>query len=160
MFNRTSYYDNSIIAARFSAGVRQIDNGWGFTYLEGQRHMDGISDELSTLAHPFWGTFPPQNPIWNYCFALLYAILCLFNWIGNGLVMFIFMKWVKYHKSFNMNISIWGPKLWEPHRTCWSSTWHSVTSSWCSHSVRYSSCLPSRPNTSPFLPSGVNYTLS
>ena len=44
------------------------------------------------MAHEHWGTFPPANPLIRHFIGLLFFLLWLMNCLGNGMVIYIFVK--------------------------------------------------------------------
>ena len=56
---------------------------------------DGVDKDLMDLIDDHWGTFPPQHPLVNHIVGIAYFILCIINYVGNGSVVYIFLK-VKY----------------------------------------------------------------
>ena len=69
-----------------------LDNDWNLVYPKEASHLDGIDDELRGLIDDHWAQFPPQHPMVNVCGGILYLTLSIINYIGNGIVLYVFLK--------------------------------------------------------------------
>ncbi len=78
------------------------------------RHTDGAPEDVLAIAHPHWTQFPPTHPIVQvttrvlfshknlflnvplFClqhfFGLVFFVLWVISTVGNGLVIYIFLK--------------------------------------------------------------------
>jgi len=72
-----------------------IDGSYRLHYPEGATHLDGIPAELTGpngIYDPHWAQFPPQHPLIMHVIGFLYGFLWFFSALGNGLVIYIFLK--------------------------------------------------------------------
>ena len=53
--------------------------------------MDGFPEELKSVVHSHWGTFPPQHPLIPDLFGILFFFLWMLSFLGNGCVVYIFL---------------------------------------------------------------------
>ena len=53
--------------------------------------MDDFPEELKDIVHPFWGEFPPQHPMITDLFGVLFFLLWVIAFCGNGLVIVVFL---------------------------------------------------------------------
>ncbi|KAK2720660.1 opsin, ultraviolet-sensitive-like [Artemia franciscana] len=76
----------------------------GLWYPPGTKQIDGAPADIIAMTPAHWKQFPPSNPAWNYLFAVLYFFLWIVNHVGNGLVMWIFLKTKSLRTPSNMLI--------------------------------------------------------
>ncbi len=57
----------------------------------GASHLDGFPEDLKSVVHEFWGTFPPQHPLITDLFGVIFFFLWLLSFFGNGCVIYIFL---------------------------------------------------------------------
>ena len=58
----------------------------------GMKQTDGAPPELAEIIHPHWAQFPPQHPMISHFFGVMFFVLWVMSVVGNGLVIFIFLK--------------------------------------------------------------------
>ncbi|KAK7075553.1 Melanopsin [Halocaridina rubra] len=63
-----------------------------FGYPAGMTVVDFVPEEIKHLVHQHWYSFPPVNPMWHYLLGVIYIFLGFFSIVGNGLVIYLFMK--------------------------------------------------------------------
>lgn len=56
-----------------------------------QTVADKVPLEMLHLIDPHWYKFPPMDPIWHKILGLVMIILGLIGWIGNGVVVYVFL---------------------------------------------------------------------
>jgi len=44
------------------------------------------------IIHPHWSQFPPVNPLIGHFFGIIFFFLWIMSFIGNGCVIYIFLK--------------------------------------------------------------------
>jgi len=44
------------------------------------------------MIHPHWENFPPVNPMWHYLLGVIYIILGVASFTGNGIVIYLYLK--------------------------------------------------------------------
>ena len=69
-----------------------MDNDWNLVYPKEASHLDSIDEELRGLIDDHGAQFPPQHPMVNVCGGLLYLTLSIINYVGNGIVLYVFLK--------------------------------------------------------------------
>ncbi|XP_023330327.1 compound eye opsin BCRH1 [Eurytemora carolleeae] len=79
-----------------------MDPFYGLHYKEGASHLDGTPEELREIFHPHWGKFPPQHPLFGHMAGIAYVFLWFMSFIGNGLVIYIFLKTKSLRTPTNM----------------------------------------------------------
>jgi r-opsin len=45
-----------------------------------------------TIIHPHWSQYPPVNPLVGHFFGLIFFFLWIMSFVGNGCVIYIFLK--------------------------------------------------------------------
>ena len=80
-----------------------MDNDWNLVYPKEASHLDGIDDELLPLINDHWAQFPPQHPMVNVCGGLLYLTLSMINYVGNGIVLYVFLKVIHFESRTYTN---------------------------------------------------------
>ncbi len=56
----------------------------------GATMLDDFPEELSGMVHDFWKQFPPQHPFFRHTVGILFFILWILSFFGNGCVLYIF----------------------------------------------------------------------
>ena len=69
-----------------------MDSNYNLVYPEGSTHLTGIPKDVLAFVDPHWGKFPPQHPLIVHVVAIAFCFLFMINVIGNGCVIYIFMK--------------------------------------------------------------------
>ncbi|XP_069938042.1 compound eye opsin BCRH2-like [Cherax quadricarinatus] len=78
--------------------------GVQFGFPEGFTLMDYVPDDVKPLIHSHWSNFPPVNPMWHYMLAVIFIILGVLSFFGNGLVMYLFSSRKSLRSPANMFI--------------------------------------------------------
>jgi r-opsin len=60
--------------------------------LPGASHLDNFPEDLKSVVHPHWGTFPPQHPLITDLFGIILFVLWTISFLGNGCVIYIFLS--------------------------------------------------------------------
>ena len=60
-------------------------------YFLGASQYDRLPEELKSVAHEYWGTFPPQHPLIADVFAIFLFLSWIINFTGNFCVLFVFL---------------------------------------------------------------------
>ncbi|XP_071516834.1 compound eye opsin BCRH1-like [Panulirus ornatus] len=63
-----------------------------FGYPEGVTIADFVPDTIKDMVHQHWYKFPPVNPMWHYLLGVIYIFLGFFSIVGNGLVIYLFIR--------------------------------------------------------------------
>ena len=50
-----------------------------------------MPDELREVVDEYWGQFPPQHPLIKDAFGILFGLLYIISFFGNGCVLFVFL---------------------------------------------------------------------
>jgi len=79
-----------------------MDRHYNLVYPKGSTHLDGVDKDLMDLIDDHWGKFPPQHPLVNHIVGIAYFILCIINYVGNGSVVYIFLKVKSLRTPSNM----------------------------------------------------------
>ena len=58
----------------------------------GASHLDNFPEDLKSVVHPHWGTFPPQHPLIIDLFGVIFFVLWTISFLGNGCVIYIFLS--------------------------------------------------------------------
>ncbi|XP_029669064.1 rhodopsin-like isoform X1 [Formica exsecta] len=53
--------------------------------------VDKVPQDMLHLVDPHWHQFPPMDPIWHKILGLVMIVLGLMGWIGNGVVVYVFL---------------------------------------------------------------------
>lgn len=56
------------------------------------KQTDGAPQEVLDMAHDHWKQFPPSHPAIQHFFGLAFFLLWMISFVGNGLIMYIFLK--------------------------------------------------------------------
>ncbi|XP_040583121.1 compound eye opsin BCRH2 [Lepeophtheirus salmonis] len=84
-----------------SAGL-YMDDVYYNQYPPGMKMTDGIPEELREVIHSHWDQFSPANPLIAHFFGVMFFFLWVMNFVGNGLVIFIFSKVKSLRTPSNM----------------------------------------------------------
>ena len=57
----------------------------------GATQFDDMPDELREVVDEYWGQFPPQHPLIKDAFGVLFGLLYIVAFFGNGCVLFVFL---------------------------------------------------------------------
>merc|ERR1712002_1191182 len=66
-------------------------SGLSFGYPEGVSLLDLVPDDVKPMIHEHWSKLPPVNPMWHYLLAVIFMLLGILSFFGNGMVMYLFM---------------------------------------------------------------------
>lgn len=69
-----------------------LDQSFSVHYHPDMRHSDGMEEGLDDILDPHWKAYPPQNPLINLGVGVAFIFLLAMSILGNGCVLFIFMK--------------------------------------------------------------------
>ena len=78
-----------------SLKVKLIAKGLGILsnlLVLGAKHTDYAPEEVLAMVHPHWTQFEPQHPFIQHFCGIIFFLLWFFSSIGNGLVIYIFLK--------------------------------------------------------------------
>jgi len=79
-------------------------SGDGYGYPSGMSIVDLVPEHIKHMVHPHWNQFPPVNPMWHYLLGFIYIILGIFSFLGNGLVMKLYLSHKNLRTPANMLI--------------------------------------------------------
>ena len=57
----------------------------------GATQFDDMPDELREVVDDYWGTFPPQHPLIKDAFGVMFGLLFIISFFGNGCVLYVFL---------------------------------------------------------------------
>jgi len=80
-------------------------NQAGFGFPPGATLVDVVPDAIRPLIHKHWEQFPPVNPMWHYILGVWYIVMGVVSFIGNGTVLYLFMKVKKLRTPTNILIA-------------------------------------------------------
>ena len=60
-------------------------------YSTGATQFDDMPDELREVVDDYWGNFPPQHPLIKDAFGILFGLLYIISFFGNGCVLYVFL---------------------------------------------------------------------
>ena len=69
-----------------------LDDEYYLHYPKGMKMTDGIPDDVLEVIDPHWSQFAPANPLIPHFFGIMFFFLWIVSFLGNGCVIFIFMK--------------------------------------------------------------------
>jgi len=90
-----------MVQAAGSDGI-YMDASFNLYYPKGYNQLYDLPEDLKSVVSPHWGQFPPQHPLVSHIFGILFFVLWLVNFFGNGLVIFIFLKTKSLRTPTNM----------------------------------------------------------
>lgn len=73
------------------AGLYMNEEYYNF-YKPGMKLTDGIPEDVMEVVDEHWSQFAPPNPLIPHFFAIMFFFLWIMSFLGNGCVLFIFMK--------------------------------------------------------------------
>jgi len=79
-----------------------LDDKYQLHYPTGMRMTDGVPEELRPIVNVHWDQFPPINPLVPFFFAVMFFFLWVMSFVGNGCVIFIFLKVKSLRTPTNM----------------------------------------------------------
>ena len=69
-----------------------LDENYGLYYEPGTTMVDGAPEEVLAMSDEHWHQFPPNHPLIQHFFGLCFFLLWMVSFIGNGCVIYIFLK--------------------------------------------------------------------
>jgi len=81
-----------------------MDSEYYSQYPPGMKMTDGIPDDVMEVVSHHWSSFPPVNPLIPHFFGILFFFLWVMSFIGNGCVIYIFLKVKSLRTPTNMFI--------------------------------------------------------
>ena len=70
-----------------------LDTKYYQAYPPGMKMTDGVPQDLmGVVVDPHWSQFAPANPLIPHFFGVLFFFLWMISFLGNGCVMYIFLK--------------------------------------------------------------------
>lgn len=70
-----------------------LDSNYYQAYPPGMKMTDGVPQDLmGVVVDPHWSQFAPANPLIPHFFGVLFFFLWLISFLGNGCVIYIFLK--------------------------------------------------------------------
>jgi len=63
-----------------------------FSYPSGVTIADIAPAHIKHMIHPHWENYPPVNPMWHYLLGVIYIILGVVSFTGNGIVIYLYLK--------------------------------------------------------------------
>jgi len=79
-----------------------MDSSYNLYYPEGANQLFDVPEELMPIVSQHWAQFPPQHPLIHHSFGIIFFFLWVVNFVGNGLVIFIFLKTKTLRTPTNM----------------------------------------------------------
>jgi len=81
-----------------------LDEYFNLHYPPESRHGDSLEPGLDDILDPHWTAYPPQNPILNLLVGVAMVVLLFMSILGNGCVIYIFVKTSSLRTSSNVFI--------------------------------------------------------
>jgi len=78
-----------------------LDSSFNLHYPDGATQVDNMPDELRPILHDYWSSFPPQHPLVKDAFGILFGILYIVSFFGNGCVLYVFLSSPSLKSSTN-----------------------------------------------------------
>jgi len=75
-----------------------------FSFPAGASITDVVPAEIRPLIHSHWEQFPPVNPMWHHLLGVIYIILGFASMMGNGTVVYLYLKVKKLRTPANLLI--------------------------------------------------------
>ena len=69
-----------------------MDEYYNLVYPKGSTLLDGVDNDILDVTDEHWRQFPPQHPLINHFVGISYFFLWALNVLGNGSVIYIFLK--------------------------------------------------------------------
>ena len=79
-----------------------LDENYGLYYEPGTTMVDGAPEEVLAMSDKHWHQFPPNHPLIQHFFGLCFFLLWMVSFIGNGCVIYIFLKVKALRSPSNM----------------------------------------------------------
>lgn len=79
-----------------------MDASYNLFYPKGANQLFDVPDEVMPILNEHWRQFPPQHPLIPHVFGILFFFLWMVNFIGNGLVIYVFLKTKTLRTPTNM----------------------------------------------------------
>lgn len=79
-----------------------LDDKYYEFYKPGMKMTDGIPADVMEVVDPHWSQFPPANPLIPHFFGILFFFLWMISFVGNGCVIYIFLKVKSLRTPTNM----------------------------------------------------------
>lgn len=79
-----------------------LDSKYYQAYPPGMKMTDGIPQDVMAVIDPHWSQFPPANPLIPHFFGVLFFFLWMISFLGNGCVIYIFLKCKSLRTPTNM----------------------------------------------------------
>jgi len=57
------------------------------------------------MINPHWNNYPPVNPMWHYLLGVIYVFLGIASFLGNGVVLYLYMKVKKLQTPSNLLVA-------------------------------------------------------
>merc|ERR1711970_652592 len=76
-----------------------------FGYPAGVTVADLAAPQIKHLIKPHWNNYPPVNPMWHYLLGVIYIVLGTASFLGNGVVIYLFLKVKKLRTPSNLLIT-------------------------------------------------------
>ncbi len=89
-------------AASGSISGLYLDDKYYLHYPAGMKMTDGIPEEVMEVVDPHWSQFAPANPLIPHFFGLMFFFLWIISFLGNGCVIYIFLKVKSLRTPTNM----------------------------------------------------------
>jgi len=77
----------------------------GFGYPSGVTVADLAPAHMKHMIHPHWNNYPPVNPMWHYLLGVIYVFLGIASFLGNGVVLYLYMKVKKLQTPSNLLVA-------------------------------------------------------
>jgi len=79
-----------------------MDASMNLYYPKGANQLFDLPEDLKEVVSEHWAQFPPQHPLITHVFGILFFVLWVINFFGNGLVIYIFLKTKTLRTPTNM----------------------------------------------------------
>jgi len=78
--------------------------GSSFGYPSGVTVADLAAPQIKHMINPHWNNYPPVNPMWHYLLGVIYCFLGVASFLGNGTVIYCYLKVKKLRTPSNLLI--------------------------------------------------------
>jgi len=96
-------YGSAATEAQGSISGLYLDSKYYQAYPPGMKMTDGVPQDLmGVVVDPHWSQFAPANPLIPHFFGVLFFFLWLVSFLGNGCVIYIFLKVKSLRTPTNM----------------------------------------------------------
>lgn len=79
-----------------------MDSAYNLFYPKGANQLYDVPKEILPVIPTHWANFPPQHPLVPHVFGIIFFIAWVVNFVGNGLVIYIFLKTKSLRTPSNM----------------------------------------------------------